>query len=200
MNRAQRLYKELLDRRIPYSHEPWNPAPFSFGVGDKPQRVRGPNETIQGPATCLDLSLLLVGMALSAGMRPFIALRTAPTLHAVVVLYVGRSLSRQSERAAVPPGFTQRAAEPGVWDLTPGDSFDGSDEWRIVDVAMAARQRRFPSMPLPDAGAQFEEAVLAQLPFSWDEEWTLVDIDKVRRTGLEPYPPPLGPSVPAIYG
>ncbi len=201
INRAERLYNELLDRRIPYSHEPWNPAPF--GPGDKPQRVRGPNETIQGPATCLDLSLLFAGMALSAGLRPFIALRTAPTLHAMVVLDIERSRSERGEHhaAPVPPGFTQRAAEPGVWDLAPGGWSSASpSEWLIVDVAMAARERPSPSLPLRPTGKPFEDAVLPEMASSGEGEWTLVDVDSVRRTGLEPYPPPLGSAVPAIYG
>jgi hypothetical protein len=200
-NRAERLYKELLDRRIPYSNEPWNPV--DHDSADTLQRVRGPSETIQGPATCLDLSLLFAGIALSADIRPFIALRTAPTLHAVVVLDLERSRSDrpQHDAVSVPPGFTQRAGEPGVWDLAPdGWSSASPSEWLIVDVAMAARARPSPSMPLPAVGARFDDAVWPELASSPKWKWTLVDVDRVRRTGLEPYPPPLGSAVPAIYG
>jgi hypothetical protein len=42
--------------------------------------------------------------------------------------------------------------------------------------------------------------VLPEIASSDEEKWTLIDVDSVRRTGLEPYPPPLGPAVPAIYG
>jgi hypothetical protein len=169
--------------------------------GDRQQRVRGPIETIHGPATCLDLSVLFAGMALSAGMQPFIALRTAPTLHVRVVLYVQRSLSKIGDHETVPPGLARRASEAGVWDLAAGVSpFGTAVEWLIVDVAQAARERTSSSQPLPDTGARFEDAVLEELASSPDEEWTLVDVDQVRRSGVEPYPPPVGPSVPAIYG
>ena len=87
VERAERLYKELLDRRTPYSHEPWNLSPF--GSGEKPQRVRGPSRPIQGSATCLDLSLLFAGPALSADMVPFIALGNPVTGLLVVAQFEG---------------------------------------------------------------------------------------------------------------
>lgn len=203
-DRAKRLYNQLLARRIPYSREPWNPVPYGsaeearYGSGGALQRVRPPNETMQGPATCLDLALVLAGMALSADMRPFIGLQSTPVLHALIVLPVQRGRSRQGAEDVGPPGFTERATEPGVWDLTRPDglSFGGRTDWLVVDVARAAW---IPKSSGDRGGQPFDKAKRDRLA-SFDQEWTLIDVDRVRRTPLEPYVAPIGRSVPAIYG
>jgi hypothetical protein len=206
--RAERLYRELRARRIPYSREPWNPVPYGpaeqarYGSDGALQRVRGPNETIQGPATCLDLSLVFAGMAMLADMRPFIALRSIPDLHALVVLPVQRARSRLGAKEADPPGFIERATEPGVWDLdTPeGLSFTSRDDWLVVDVSMAAWVPSSSSGE-SEGGASADDAMREELAFPESGQvWTLVDVDRVRKTPLEPYQPPIGPSVPAIHG
>ncbi len=209
--RAELLYEELRSRRIPYSHEPWNPVPFGpeeqarYGGAGTLQRVRGPNETIQGPATCLDLALVFAGMAMCADMRPFIALQSAPVLHALVVLPIQRARSVQGDKVPDPPGFTERPGEPGVWDPAPdGSSFAGDGNWLVIDVSLAARNPPLSGMPLPEIGAPFSAAKREELDLPGMEgasrNSTLVDVDRVRRTPLEPYVPPVGSAVPAIYG
>jgi hypothetical protein len=208
-NRAVRLYEELRARRLPYSHEPWNRVPYGpgeearYGSRGSFQRVRGPDQTLQGGATCLDLSLLYAGMAISADMRPFIALRSTGERHALVVLPLKKALSILSENDAEPPGFIERAAEPGVWDLdvttAGGLTFGGSDNWLAVDVKQASRVPISSWGSLPAIGVPAVEAMSRELGFAGDR-WTLIDVVRVRRTPLEPYQPPIGPSVPAIYG
>jgi hypothetical protein len=206
--RAERLYDELRGRRIPYAHDPWNPARFDDEGKLFFQRVRTPYETIQGPATCLDLALLFAGTALDADMRPLIGLRTSPLsdLHALVVLDMTAALSGQAEAAArrVPDGFTERSDEPGVWDLTRTFADDG--RWLIIDVAEAARRRgRLASTGFPAEGASFDAAIWQENSWSSSfdaltgEKWTLVDVNRVRER-LEPYVPPAGRAVPAIHG
>lgn len=208
--RAKRLYGELRDRRIAYSYEPWNPARFGEDGTLSFQRVRAPYETIQGPATCLDIALLFAGMAVSADMRPLIGLRTAPSRHALVVLDLQGARSKQGRAGSgdVPPGFISRPGEPGVWDLAGTVAPLGVDDrWLIIDVAQAARQR--PPLAagalLPEEGASFSAATLrgnarefryATFP---EQRWTLVDVDRAA-AGRKAYDPPTGRSVPAIYG
>ncbi len=204
MARAGRLYGELRDRRIAYSHEPWNPARFGEDGTLSFQRVRPPYETIQGPATCLDLALVFAGMAVAAGMRPLIGLQTAPNRHALVVLDLQAARSRQRKEGSgdVPPGFASRPGEPGVWDLAEAGAPPGAQDWLIIDVARAARHR--PSLAagrlLPEEGAPFGAATLT--PNVWGDAgqtWTLVDVDRALN-GAEAHEPPTGRSVPAIYG
>jgi len=207
--RAGKLYGELRDRRIPYAHDPWNPARFDDEGKLFFQRVRTPYQTIQGPATCLDLTLLFAGAALDADMRPLIALRTSPPSdpHALVVLDVTVALSGQSREGSdrVPSGFSPRLGESGIWDLSGTLAVD--DRWLIIDVALAARERRAlaESPEFPKEGASFNEATLqgnarqfrrAALP---DQTWTLVDVDRAR-LDLDAYVPSVGRAVPAIHG
>lgn len=210
-DRAARLYEVLRARRIPYSHEPWNRVPYGppeearYGSRGTFQRVRGPDQTLQGGATCLDLSLLYAGMAIAADMRPFLALRMRSTgaLHAVVVLCLEKALSLLPEDDARPPGFIERAAEPGVWDrdlaAADGLTLGGSGNWLIVDITQASRFPLSSRGPLPEIGFPAVDAMPRELGFSTDRV-TLVDVVRVRRTPVEAYLPPIGSSVPAIYG
>ncbi len=202
--RTERLYDELRGRRIPYAHDPWNPTRFDDQGALFFQRVRTPYETIQGPATCLDLALLFAGTALDADMRPLIGLRTSPlpALHALVVLDLTAALSGQGEAGARrgPDGFAERPDEPGVWDLTGTFADDG--RWLVIDVAQAARRRgRLAGTGFPAEGASFEAATWREnsLDALSGERWTLVDVNRVRQD-LEPYVPPAGRAVPAIHG
>jgi hypothetical protein len=202
--RAEKLYEELRDHRIVYANEPWNPAYFDERTQLAYQRVRGPNETVQGPATCLDLALVFAGMAVSADMRPFIGIRTGGLPHALVVLDVGTPLATRAKRKAGPPGFTERPGEPGVLDKARDDAPSGArDKWLIVDVSQAARRslRSAADRSLPAQGVPFD--VAADQDVWWQEfgsdTWTLVDVDRVMRDS-ESYTPPAGRSIPAIHG
>ena len=207
--RARQLYRELRDRRIPYAHDPWNPARFDREGQVFFQRVRTPYETIQGPATCLDLTLLFAGAALDADMRPLIALRTDPpaALHALVVLDVTVALSGQGREGfdRVPHGFSLRAGESEVWDLTGTLGVD--DQWLIIDVAQAAREPRAlaASQKFPREGAPFDEATSQGNAWQFrdaanaGQKWTLIDVDRAR-LDLDAYALPAGRAVSAIHG
>jgi hypothetical protein len=205
VGRAARLYEVLRARRIPYSHAPWNPVPYGpaeqarYGSAGTLQRVRAPSETLQGPATCLDLALLFAGMAMAADMRPFIGLKTTGKPHALVVLPLQRPRSIPGTDDAKPPGFTQRAADPGVWDLDEPyglPSFADREDWQVVDVFRAAWR---PGSSDERLGWPAGEAIRNELA-DVEQAWTLVDVDRVRSAPTEPYELPRGPSVPAIYG
>lgn len=200
--RAKSLYGALLDRRIVYANEPWNPARSGVHGELAYQRVRSPDETMQGPATCLDLAVVFAGMAMAADMRPLVGLRSGPRPHALVVLDIRSSLSAvaQAGSGGVPSGFTQRSDTPGLWDRGPAEMVDGGaslrdGRWVIMDVSQAAR--RF----WQEEGASFDDATEqgASLARWRGQTWTLVDVGRVQEH-LSPYDPPTGRSVPAIHG
>jgi hypothetical protein len=212
--RAERLYNALLDRRIVYSNEPWNPAAIGPS-GLIHQRVRGPAETVQGPATCLDLALVFAGMAIAADVRPLIGLRTRPLPHALVILDIGVPLSSWvgGRSGAGVPGFAERPDEAGVYDLQPAtaglpaaSSPGADDRWQVIDVFRSARRRK----RIPDEyGLEAVGAAVGDVttpPDRWlrqilerAQDWIVVDVDRVRQ--VRPgYAPPAGRSVPAIHG
>lgn len=204
-DRAQRLYNELRDHWIGYAHEPWNPSRHREGRELRYQRIRGPEETIQGPATCLDLALLYAGMALCAGVRPLISLRTGREPHALVLLDVRGQLSDMTPSAEqnAPPSAVERAADPGVWDLPGEDVFarlGAADGWLLVDVAWAARRGGSAGALFGEAsGRRVAEMLAGATP--GDHQWALVDIDAVLARGdRKAYTPPTGVAVPPIHG
>lgn len=205
--RAEKLYNELRARRIVYANEPWNPT--RYGPDDDAvayQRVRGPSETIQGPATCLDLAIAFAGMAIAADMRPFIGLQTAPIWHALVVIDLSAARSMQGRRRQDegPPGYVQHPGEPGVWEqAAQGVTVADRDDWLVIDVVNAARERDVVSRALAEGGSFEMASKESRARAFWvaepDQEiWTLVDVDRV--SGGIGYDPPAGRSVPAING
>jgi len=209
--RAPSLYETLRASRIRYANEPWNPAPVGKEGARAPQRVRGPNETFQGPATCLDLALVFAGMAMAADIRALVAVSFGVKSHALVILDVRTALSERETEGIAPVGFTQDPRMAGVWRVkdTPGAAFvSASDEraWRVVDVSCAAGRNRVGGQAAN--GVPYVEAVweISQLLSQARRgfRWTLVDVDRVRteqtRQGRAPYTPPVGRLVPAIHG
>jgi len=207
--RARQLYDALRDRRIVYANESWNPNQWGTDGEFAYQRVRGPEETIQGPATCLDLALLFAGFAIAADIRPLIGFRLTPTPHALVALDVSSALSNRhgNHVAAVPPGFIEAPDAAGIYHLRPGqDPASRAGQWPgwvLVDVSQAARARSL-LWVLPPTGAPFDIAAedgsgQMQDGRRYRHEWVLVDVSRVR-ADRAPYPPPTGRSVPAIHG
>lgn len=206
--RVRQLYDSLRDRRIVYANEAWNPNSLDSGELVY-QRVRGPAETIQGPATCLDLALLFAGFALAADLRPYIGLRVLPMQHALVVIDLRQPLSdgRGERGAAAPPGFAADQDIADIYRLAPAGSpatwATRQPEWLVVDVARAARSARLGV--LEPAGDEFDAAVAAGIRALRDgqrhshHKWIMVDVDRIR-AARPPYPPPAGRSVPAIHG
>ena len=159
--RAERLYEELRAHKIGYAHEPWNPRRRREGEEFLYQRIRGPEETMQGPATCLDLALVYAGMALCAGLRPLIGLRTGQDPHALLLLDVRSAVSdlTADERKA-PPLSTARPGDPGVWDVRApadllqwGETREGSwSTWRappggVMLTALGSAERQAGDWP-----------------------------------------------------
>jgi hypothetical protein len=203
--RADNLYEALRAHRILYADEPWNPA----GSG---QRIRGPNEAMQSPATCLDLALVFAGMAMAADLRPLLGVRFGTVPHALVILDVNAPLSGREDEPTAPDGFTMHPGRPGVWKAGTGegpgaDVFGVQRNWRIVDVFLAARHRQVTGaweaegQPYADAVLEADELLKYAGP---DHRWTLVDVDFVRadhvRNGRRLHTPPVGRSIPAIHG
>jgi hypothetical protein len=190
-DRVRRLYEAVRGHRIGYADEQWNPGRHGDRGQVAYQRIRGPEETMQGPATCLDLALVFAGMASLAGLRAFIGLRTDARPHALVVIDTTAPLT--SAEHARPPAFTERPGDPGVWDpaITADAAFGRmaeSDGWLVVDVVSAAVG------PADGEGAPFGRAagrtVARQVnhPAAW---WTLVEVDRVlSRPERRPYTPP----------
>ena len=113
------------------------------------QRIRGPQQTMQGPATCLDLALVLAGMAMSVEFRTFLGIRGGAEPHALVILDLNSPRGDDPSRPL--PGFA-RAALQGD-DPWPARSWqpphrpEGRTPWRrspglatglCVDVYQAA--------------------------------------------------------------
>jgi hypothetical protein len=178
-----------------------------------PQRIRGPNETFQGPATCLDLALVFAGMALAADIRPLIGIAFGLRPHALVILDVQTALSEREAQGTAPAGFAEDPGVPGVWSVKDAAAearpafVSASDEraWRIVDVSLAARRNPEGGGPEAD-GVPYPEAVwdISQLLTDAGKSlrWTLADVVRVRteQVGRIPYTPPVGRSIPAIHG
>jgi hypothetical protein len=203
--RAAVLYNALRSHWIDYAKVPWNPA--HLVSKEAHQRIRTPGETIQGPATCLDLALFFASMAMSADMRPLIALRTGDSPHALVVLDLVQPLSDWAKQVQLPAPFTESSAEPGIWEaaeiphaLT---ALADSDGWAVVDVVRAAlhgSERQ--SQPFAFASSlrtigEFDQAGTAH-------RWTLVDVRQVQsfytKHGEGSYVPPSGGAAAPIHG
>jgi hypothetical protein len=213
--RAENLYEALRAHRILYAKEPWNPEGTSNDSTSMRQRIRGPNETFQSPATCLDLALVFAGMAMAADLRPLLAVRFGPAPHALVVLDVRTALSEREDEPTAPDGFTMHPGRPGVWIAAASENSNGSvpdssteqRDWRIVDVFRAARQRsasgEWAATGEPYSGVVRSAGQLLRDAAS-GHSWTLVDVDYVRadqvRKGRPPYTPPAGTSIPAVHG
>jgi hypothetical protein len=205
VTRAGQLYQALAARRIPYASVPWNPAAYDAEGRPACQRVRTPAETIEGPATCLDLVLVFAAMAISADLRPLIALRYSPSPHALVVLELSGDVRELGDAARydselAPCGFTPRQGEPGIWDASGTDGgpvacLARSARWLPVDVVGVTRG---------SASADFEDASGPRRARAVDipgAQWTLVDVRRVlAATGQDPYPVPHDRSVPPIHG
>jgi hypothetical protein len=203
-SRAERLYEELRAHKIGYAHEPWNPRRRHEGEEFFYQRIRGPEETMQGPATCLDLALVYAGMALCAGLRPFIGLRTGPDPHARVLLDVRGAVSDLAVAVGPnpPPRTTARPADPGVWDVRNPAAllrWDGTEGWLLVDVVRAARRGGADS---PRFNGAIGRGLAEQIAETrGDHQWTVVDVDAVvARSDHASYSPPTGLAVPPIHG
>jgi hypothetical protein len=204
--RAERLYEAVRGHRIGYADEQWNPTRHDMSGQVAYQRIRGPEETMLGPATCLELALVFAGMASWAGIRAFIGLRTGEDPHALVILDTSAPLigpARLDDRA-YPPSFTERHDDPGVWDPATGVPVSTafaylaeSDGWLIVDIVRATSSG-------DDEGARFSQASgrttaeEVDESFGGEHQWTLVDVDRVlSRRDRQPYRPPT--VVPPIH-
>lgn len=208
-DRPARLYQALTARRIPYASAPWSPAAYDTAGHLAYQRIRTPAETLQGPATCLDLVLTFAGMAAEADLRPLIAIRYHPAPHALVVLELSGGMSEPTDydRWPVPPGFTQRPGEPGVWDQAdpldrPLVQLAQAPDWLPVEVVGVTRDydAEYPRASGLTAAAELaaEEAAESQ-----ESHWTLVDVRRVlialNAMGIAPFEPPDGGPRPAIH-
>lgn len=198
LERVRQLYYSLAARRIPYSTAPWNPATYNSEGKAAFQRIRTPLETIEGPATCLDLVLTFSGMAIEAGLRPLIAIRYNVSPHALIALDLSWSGDSLAEYGSV-PGF--RLREPGVWDGSEEATgalatLAGTPGWKLVDVVRVTE-----SDPDFVGASRREMATEHELA---DTAWTLIDVRRVLADlsgyGIDPFNPPLGRSVPPIHG
>jgi len=205
--RTRQLYDALRDRRIVYANEAWNPnSPVGKLVY---QRLRGPTETIQGTATCLDLALLFAGFAIAADIRPLIGIRMKPKPHALVVLDVTKPLSDlgKDRLRATPPGFIADPDVPEICHLAPdripSDWARRRPGWVVVDVSKAARRSSLGV--LASIGEEFDIAVQDGVEELRDgqqftgHKWIMADVHRLR-ADRTPYRPPTGRAVPAIHG
>ena len=192
-DRARRLYEAVRVHRIGYAEEQWNPARHDDRGRVAYQRIRGPEETMQGPATCLDLALVFAGMAALAGLRAFIGLRTGASPHALVILDTTAPLT--SAAHGQPPAFVRRPGDFGVWDpaIAAGAAFTRlaeSDGWLVVDIVHAAVN------PADGVSAPFSQAAGRTAGRRVNDPasgWTLVEVDGVlSREDRRPYTPPAG--------
>ncbi len=203
-DRAEQLYKSLSARHVPYASAPWNPAAYDLAGRPAYQRIRTPSETIQGPATCLDLVLTFAAMAAEADLRPVLAIRYRPAPHALLVLDLSGGMSETSTDGGwpEPPGFTSRRDEPGVWDQdedvsTPLIGLAQTEDWLPIDVVGATRDFSLDFGQTSGMGVAEQE----DPPGS---SWVLVDVRQVlvhlaaRR--VAPYQPPRGSSSRRIHG
>jgi hypothetical protein len=197
--RAAKLYRLVSERDIQYARDPWNPTRFGPDSGSWKQRIRTPAEVLQGVGSCLDLSLLFAGMAMAAGIRPFIALTlNAPTPHALVVLDLLNPLSEdQAKREEGPAHWQLDKDGHGVW--LPEIIGEGSapptapwwqlnrSQWLVVDITCASRMGATPP-------SEFEQACLPALPWASAASavsWMLLDTEAAM-DGQTRYVPPAG--------
>jgi CHAT domain len=196
--RAGRLYEAVRGHRIGYADEQWNPARHDVSGRAAYQRIRGPEETMLGPATCLDLALVYVGMASCAGIRAFVGLRTGEQPHALVILDTSAPLTGPASLGdrPQPPWFQERRDDPGVWDtaggVAPGAAFvrlAESDGWLVVDIVRAACSGGDEGVPFSQASGR--TAAKEASNSAGSQQWTLVDVDRVlSRQDRLPYRPP----------
>ena len=201
LERVRQLYNSLSARRIPYSTAPWNPATYDRSGEPAFQRIRTPLETIEGPATCLDLVLTFAGMAIEAGLRPFIVVRYGVRPHALVALDLTWNGESLAEYDSV-PGFRPRHPEQrGVWDGVgeTGGVLRTLSEVRgccLVDVVRVTQHDA-------DFGGASGRDMVDEHDLA-GAAWTMVDVRSVlaglSAAGIEPFGPPLGRSVPPIHG
>jgi len=156
------------------------------------QRIRGPNETFQSPATCLDLALVFAGMAMAADLRPLLAVRFGPAPHALVVLDVRTALSEREDEPTAPDGFTMHPGRPGVWIAAASENSNGSvpdssteqRDWANCRRVPCARQRsasgEWAATGEPYSGVVRSAGQLLRDAAS-GHSWTLVDVDYVAR-------------------
>lgn len=189
-DRVRRLYEAVRGHRIGYAEEQWNPARHDDRGQIAYQRIRGPEETMQGPATCLDLALVFAGMASLAGLRAFVGLRTGTSSHALVILDTTAPLT--SAGHGMPPAFVERPGDPGVWDpaITADAAFTRlaeSDGWLVVDIIRAASSPDREGVPFGQAAGR----TAARRVNDPGSRWTLVEVDRVlSRRDRRPYAPP----------
>lgn len=201
-DRAERLYESLAARRIPYASVPWNPAAYDSAGRPAYQRIRTPLETIEGPATCLDLVLTFAGMAIEADLRPLIAIRYHPAPHALVMLELSGGANQLTDYASPPDrsGFRPRPGQPGVWDAAGSADrslakLAGLSGWLPVNVVGATQGDEFATASGRRVAADED------LPGA---VWTLVDVRRVLASldakGAGAFSPSRGRSVPPIHG
>lgn len=207
VTRAGSLYEAVRGHRIRYADEQWNPARHDVQGRVAYQRIRGPEDTMRGPATCLELALVYAGMASWAGIRAFVGLRTGEQPHALVILDTSTPLTGRSASSgdrAQPPWFQERRDDPGVWDtaggVTAGAAFvrlAESDGWLIVDIVRAARSDGHEGAMFSQASGRTTAEEVNESS-GGEHQWTLVDIDRVlSRKDHQPYRPPT--AVPPIH-
>lgn len=189
-SRAQRLYESLESRRIPYATEPWNVTVHDDGLAY--QRIRGPESTVRGPATCLDLSLLFAGMCLAADLRPMVALKEEYGPHALVIVDLEQSLHDSPAASAISSTFTQRPDEAGVWDGGPLDAVGmAGTGWLVVDVVCASVGRF--SLSFSSMGTELTNGRYLDAP------WSCIDVAAIQKApGFVAYEEPVGRTRPPI--
>jgi tetratricopeptide (TPR) repeat protein len=194
--RARALYEALRARRIPYSNPPRTDGD---DIVDR-QRLRTPEETLRGPATCVEFALIFAAMAMEADMRPLLAVTFGSRDHAQVVLDLEVPLSWSLDRDG-PPGFVADDGPvldggppvPGGWRSHQAAlPSDPGRRWLTLNVTQAAV-----ILGREDISGDFKDATRWFDPDD-GERWALADVDLVRQA-LPAFVPPPPEVAPAIH-
>ncbi|MEU0966497.1 tetratricopeptide repeat protein [Streptomyces sp. NPDC005917] len=170
------VYEALADAGITYSHE----AP-----SDEPDRqvIRDPGEVLWSPkhATCLDLTLVMAGACLHAGLHPLVLILDPPetgrAAHALLGVWVGDP---------PPDGF--QVPDADVWSAPPEDWLGlvqqdiGGRPRPLLLLDPVGIAQPLPASPILGARASFADAVRAGVDYAATWNWRLaVDVGRAWR-------------------
>ncbi|QYX80150.1 tetratricopeptide repeat protein [Streptomyces akebiae] len=179
IGQTRAVYEALAGAGITYSHE----AP-----SDDPGRqvVRQPGEVLWCPrhATCLDLSLILAGACLHAGLHPFVLILDPPesgrAAHALLGVWVDDVTSDDDDDIRMPDADVWTSRPDGFDDLVQTDPTGPSRPLLLLDPVGVAHA--LPHSPILGTGAAFADAVHAGARYAREWNWRLaVDIRRTWR-------------------